>query len=55
MAHVHNIAHHHIETPNKRCQMELLTRGMREESVAPAGNVPHIVPLHHHGIAERQA
>ena len=25
MAHVHNIAQHHIETPNKRCQMELLT------------------------------
>jgi len=33
MAHEHNIAQHHIETPNKHCQMELLTRGMSEGSV----------------------
>ena len=33
MAHVHNIAQHHIETPNKRCQMELLTHGTHEGSV----------------------
>ncbi len=33
MAHVHSIAQHHIETPNKRCQMELLTRGTHEGSV----------------------
>ena len=33
MANVHSIPQHHIETPNKRCQMELLTRGTREGSV----------------------
>jgi len=33
MAHEHNIAQHHIEMPNKHCQMELLTRRMREGSV----------------------
>jgi len=32
-AHVHNIAKHHIETPNKRFQLELFKRGMREGSV----------------------
>ena len=33
MANVHSIPQHHIETPNKRCQMELLTCGTREGSV----------------------
>ncbi len=33
MAHEHNIAQHHIETPNKHCQVELLTCGMHEGSV----------------------
>ena len=33
MAHEHNIAQHHVETPNNYWQLELLTRGMREGSV----------------------
>ena len=33
MAHEHNIAKHHVETPNNYCQLELLTRGMCEGSV----------------------
>ncbi len=33
MAHEHNIAQHHVETPNNYCQLELLTRGMRDGSV----------------------
>jgi len=33
MANVHSIPQHHIETPNKRCQTELLRRGTREGSV----------------------
>ncbi len=33
MAHEHNIAQHHVETPNNYCQLDLLTRGMREGSV----------------------
>ncbi len=33
MAHEHNIAQHHVQTPNNYWQLELLTRGMREGSV----------------------
>jgi hypothetical protein len=33
MAHEHNIAQHHVETPNNSWQLELLTHGMREGSV----------------------
>ncbi len=33
MAHEHNIAQHHVETPNNYWQLELLIRGIREGSV----------------------
>ncbi len=33
MAHEHNVAQHHVETPNNYWQLELLIRGICEGSV----------------------